>query len=526
MACAGSGLFSPYTRCVNPVRGVRKTVTVVFADVAGSTNLGEHLDPEAVRGTMSRYFEEARSVLERHGGTVEKFIGDAVMAVFGIPQLHEDDAVRAVRAAAELTERVATLNEELERHWGASLAVRIGVNTGEVIAGDSGGEQAFATGDPVNVAARLEQAAQPGQILLGPETYRLVGEAVRAERVEPLSVRGKEERVGAWRLIEVLPDVSSLSRQLATPFVGRERELGQLMDAFERVEHAGACTIATVLGPPGIGKSRLLNEFVTTVGERARVVVGRCLPYGEGITYWPLAEIVKQIGGVDPLSAVAELVGDYESADLIVDWIAAAVGLSDRGARTEEIFWAVRKLIEALGRDRPLIVVIDDLHWAEPTFLDLIEYVGGFTNGPILLLCLARSDLLEVRPSWGIPRANASTVLLDALSAEDSEALIATQCGHGISEPLRARIVAASEGNPLFIAQMLAVQDENASAGGELVIPPTIHALLGARIDRLAPEERTVIEPASVEGRLFHRGAVAALLDDSKLGGVWTQLMT
>ena len=378
----------------------------------------------------------------------------------------------------------------------------------------------------MNVAARLEQAAQPGQILLGPETYRLVREAVRAERAEPLTLKGKTEQVPAWRLVEVLHDAPSLSRRLETPFVGREGELGELMDALKRVESGGTCRIVTVLGPPGIGKSRLTHEFVTSVGERARVVVGRCLPYGKGITYWPLAEIVKQIGGDSPRPALAELVADDESAELIVDWIAGAVGLGESDARTEEIFWAVRKLIEALGRDRPLIVVIDDLHWAEPTFLDLIEYVGGFTSGAVLLLCLARSDLLEVRPSWGAPRANSTAILLEPLSPKDSEALIASQRRHVVSESLRARIVEASEGNPLFVEQMLALQDENRGSGGELVIPPTIHALLGARIDRLAPEERRVIEPASVEGRLFHRGAVSALLRDGEAGGLSTQLMT
>ena len=197
-------------------------------------------------------------------------------------------------------------------------------------------------------------------------------------------------------------------------------------------------------------------------------MVGRCLPYGKGITYWPLAEIVKEIGGDSPRRALAELVADDESAELIADWIAGAVGLSESDARTEEIFWAVRKLIEALARDRPLIVVIDDLHWAEPTFLDLLEYVGGFTSGAVLLLCLARSDLLEVRPSWGAPRANSTAILLEPLSPKDSEALITSQRRHVVSEPLRARIVEASEGNPLFVEQMLALQDENRGSGGEL----------------------------------------------------------
>jgi len=503
---------------------VRKTVTVVFTDVAGSTSLGEQLDPESVRHVMARYFEEARAVLERHGGTVEKFIGDAVMAVFGIPQLHEDDALRAVRAAAEMRERLAVLNEELEAQWGARLAIRTGVNTGEVVAGDPAQGQAFATGDAVNVAARLEQAAEPGQILLGPDTFSLVRSAVRAEPVDPLELKGKAEPLPAWRLLEILTDAHDFTRGMDTPFVGRERELAALTDAFERATSERACQLITVLGPPGIGKSRLAHELLVAVGERARVVIGHCLPYGEGITYWPLAEIVKQIGGETPQPTLAELVKGDESAELIVERIADAVGFSESSARTEEIFWAVRKLIEALAQERPVIVVLDDIHWAEPTFLDLVEYVAGFSRAPTLLLCLGRPDLLELRPSWISPRPNATSVVLERLSGSESEALME---GHGqaLPAPTRARIVEASEGNPLFVEQLLALQTEAGGPDGELAIPATIQALLAARIDRLRPEERTVIEPASVEGRVFHRGAVSSLLPESEREGISTQLM-
>jgi class 3 adenylate cyclase/tetratricopeptide (TPR) repeat protein len=500
----------------------RKTVTVVFADVSGSTALGEQLDPEAVRRVMQRYFAEMGSVLESHGGTVEKFIGDAVMAVFGVPQRHEDDALRAVRAATEMRRRLGDLNGELARDWGVQIAARTGINTGEVVAGDAAQGQSFATGDAVNVAARLEQAAGPGEILIGEPTRRLLGDAIRAEAVEPLALRGKAEPVSAWRLLEVLPDVPAFTRPSRTPFVGRERELVELEETFAFVAGERSCRLITVLGPPGIGKSRLARELVSAVGERARVVVGRCVPYGEGITYWPLAEIVQQLAARDP-SGIAQLVAEEESADLITERIAGAVGLLEAEGRSEEISWAVRKLFEALARQSPLVVVLDDIHWAEPSFLDLIEYLAGFTAGPVLLLALARPDLLDERASWAMPRPNASTILLESLSQREAGALIeAVGSGRDLPESVLRRIAEASEGNPLFVEQMLAFQAENGGQEDNLILPPTIQALLAARIDRLEPGERAVIERASVEGRSFHRGAVSELLPEvsrASLGG-------
>jgi class 3 adenylate cyclase/tetratricopeptide (TPR) repeat protein len=505
---------------------VRKTVTVVFSDVSGSTSLGERLDPEALRRVMSRYFDEMEGVLERHGGTVEKFIGDAVMAVFGIPQLHEDDALRAVRAAVEMRERLAALNEELERDRGVRLSIRTGVNTGEVVAGDASAGQKLVTGDAVNVAARLEQAAQPGEILIGADTRGLVWEAVRVEALAPLRLKGKTEPVPAWRLVEILPDVAAFGRRLDAPFVGRANELAVLEQGLERAVDERTCQLRTIVGPPGIGKSRLARELIGRVGERARLVVGRCLPYGEGITYWPLAEIVRQVAGDDPSDQIAALLADDPDAELVAARLAGAIGVSEAGGTPEEISWASRKLFEALARERPLIISVDDIQWAEPTLLDLLEYLVTFTNdAPILLLCPARPDLFDERPSWSNPRPNARLLTLAPLSEHESSALIARLLRErALSEDERARILEAAEGNPLFVEQLLAMHAE--SGNGELTIPPTIQALLAARIDRLEPEERAMLERASVEGRMFHRGAVAELLPEKVRARVGSHLMT
>ena len=345
---------------------VRKTVSIVRCDVTGSTALGERLDAEALRGVMTRYFDEMRTVIERHGGTVEKFIGDAVMAVFGIPVLHEDDALRAVRAAAEMREALEKLNHELGRERGVGLQVRTGVMTGEVIASDPSTGHAFVTGDAANVAARLETSAQPGEILIGEPTHRLVSVAVEADPVEPLTVKGKAEPLRAWRLVAVRPDAQLLARRLDIPMVGRTRELADLLAVYERATDERRCEVVTIVGEPGIGKSRLSEELSRLVDDEASVLRGRCLPYGEGITYWPLIEMLRA-------AARSE---DRAHADLIAERVAAAVGAAEGGAPSEETFWAVRKLFERLARTRPLVLVIDDLQWAERTFQELLEHVA------------------------------------------------------------------------------------------------------------------------------------------------------
>ena len=491
----------------------RRTVTVVFTDVTGSTGLGENLDPEAVRQVMARYFETAGAVLERHGGTVEKFIGDAVMAVFGVPRLHEDDALRAVRAAVEMRERLALLNDELERSWGVRLGTRTGVNTGEVVAGDHAGGQALVTGDAVNVAARLEQLANTGEILIGDATRRLTADAVAVEPVEPLEARGKSQPVAAWRLLGV-PGTDAYRRRLDTPLVGRRDELAQLRHAYARSVSQRSCALFTVIGPAGIGKSRLTLEFLRSVRDEATVLRGRCLPYGEGITYWPLVEIGRRIagGGEDDLRA---LIGDEHDAEPVAAALASVIGRSQTPVSIDDADWAVRRLFESLARERPLVVSFEDVNWAEPTLLDLIEHIAEWTrDAPVMLVCTAREELIEQRPTWAGGLRNAATAFLEPLSDGDSAELVEQLGGElAAAEDTVSRVVALSGGNPLFVEQLLATMgSEQQPDVGAL---STIHAVIGARLDALSPVERELLECASVIGKEFWPEPVyAAMRED------------
>src|SRR5215218_9192288 len=439
---------------------VRKTVTVLFCDVTGFTSLGEQVDPETMRGVMLRYFDEMRAVLEHHGGTVEKFIGDAVV---GVPTLHEDDALRAVRAAHEMRTRLAKLNDdELEERYGVRLEMGIGVNTGEVVAGDPSTGQTVATGDGVNVAARLQQAAGPGEILLGRETHRLVRGQVRAGPLEAFQLKGKRSPVAPWRLDQVLATAHGTLRRLTAPLIGRDEELAFLQDVYERAVNEESCRLVTVFAAAGLGKSRLAEE----VGAKllgARVVSGRCLPYGHGITFWPIVEIVRQIAGIvegdsteEARRKIAALLPPRESA-LVSERIAGVMGLGEEMGQVEEAFWALRKLFESLGRSRPLVLVLEDIHWAEPTLLDLIEYLVGWSSGvPIMILCLARPELLEARPAWASPRPNADSIVLQPLGTSEVDALLANLVGAGkLDHAVARKIAAAAEGNPLFVEEML-----------------------------------------------------------------------
>jgi class 3 adenylate cyclase/tetratricopeptide (TPR) repeat protein len=522
----------------------RKTVTVVFTDVVGSTSLADRLDQEVLRPIMTTYFERMRAVLERHGGTVEKYIGDAVMAVFGIPELREDDAIRAARAADEMRTELKRLNEEVDHRYGVRIDARTGVNTGEVLAAEGHAETPLAS-DASNVAARLEQAAGPGEILLGDSTYRLVRDAVTVERVDPLQLKGKAAPTTAWRLLSVSPMEPGIARRLDSPIVGRDAELDLLRGSFDTAASDRICVLATVLGAPGVGKSRLAGEFIDRVEPRATVLRGRCLAYGDGITYWPVAEVVREAAAIAEGDApekatakLAALLGGKEEAGTILERLASLLSLTDTAAPSQETFWAVRRFLEALADSSPVVVVFDDIHWGEATFLDLVEYLAGWSTGaPLLLVCLSRPELADIRPGWAAGAPQAATIRLEPLTDDDSERLIDNLLGRAPLHPeVLARIRNVAEGNPLFVEEILRMlvdegvlrQDgegwvarDNLSA---IAIPPTIGALLAARLERLAPEERALIQRASVVGKTFWWSAVVELSPEAERSDVGGRL--
>ena len=468
-------------------REARRTVTIVFCDLVGSTALGESIDPEALGAVLARYFDRMQAIVERHGGTVEKFIGDAVMAVFGVPVLHEDDALRAVRAASEMRAALPELG----------VQARIGVNTGEVVTGTA---RALVTGDAVNVAARLEQAAPHGEVYLGARTVQLVRGA-EVERVEPLQLKGKAQPVEAFRLLEVA-DAASLPRRPAGAFIGRERERRNLREAFDLAVSDRVCHLFTLLGVAGVGKSRLVAEALGDLD--ATVVRARCLSYGDGITYWPVVEAIKQLRPEE-----------HELEEQVARPLRVLLG-EEADASKDEIMFAVRRLFEEAASERPLIVVWDDLHWAEDAFLDLVEHVADWSrDAPILMLCMARPELLDRRPAWAGGKLHAATVLLEPLGAAMSDQLLG-QLGGDLEPGLRGRILEAAQGNPLFVEEMVAMVA--ASPGTDVAVPPSIQALLAARLDQLPEHERWALERGAVEGEVFHGSAVQALTtDDSRV---------
>ena len=454
-----------------PSREQRKTVTVLFCDLVSSTALGETFDPERLRALLARYYERMQAIVERHGGSVEKFIGDAVMAVFGVPVVHEDDALRAVRAALEMRDALPALG----------LQGRIGVMTGEVVTGTV---ERLATGDALNVAARLEQAAQPGEVLIGRPTLALVRDAAEVEPLEPLNLKGKAESVPAYRLLSLR---AAPERRHEARFVGRQRELALLRIAWARVQAERRCELVTVVGDAGVGKSRLIVEVLASLD--ATVARGRCLPYGEGITYWPVVEVLKQL--------------DLLPADMTAAvTIRSLLGESEVSTSAEEIAWAFRKTLESAAAERPLVVVFDDIQWGEETFRDLVEHVASRSSGAaILLLCIARPELIDRRPEWPV------TVRLGPLGDDEVNELIPRH----IAADVRDRISRAAGGNPLFIGEIVAMAGDS---DGQVVVPPTLQALLAARLDQLEPGDRSVLERGSIEGEIFHRGSVQALAPD------------
>jgi class 3 adenylate cyclase/tetratricopeptide (TPR) repeat protein len=513
---------------------LRRSISIIFADLVGSTVLGESLDAEALRYVTDRYFETMRAAVERHEGTVEKFIGDAVVALFGVPRVREDDALRAVRAAADMRASLTALNEELQRDLAVRLQIRIGVNTGEVIVGEHRAGGSPATGDAVNVAARLEQAAGPGEVLLGGSTHRLVRDRVTAEPAAPLTLKGKAGPVAAWRLLDVAGSAGAAKPRATNLFVGRDPQLRLLDDAFRRAVGERTCQLVTVLGTAGIGKTRLAEEFAATISD-AMVLTGRCLSYGQGATYWPLREAALGAVGLTgeesadvAEAAFAAVLRDGPDTANIVNRLLALAGFNREAPVPEDVPWAVRLFLELLAVRRPVLLVVDDLHWAEYGLLEVLEHVADWSrDSPIMLLGLARPEFYDSRPTWGGGKLNATAMLLSAL---DDAATVSLVDKHDLPEAIKRRIVDTSGGNPLFAEQLVAMlADEGHVAladgvatwtggAGEDVrwaMPPSVSALLAARIDRLRDDERAVVGCAAVIGTVFYAEAIAALTGTS-----------
>jgi len=525
-------------RVAAPAAETRRQVTVLFCDLVASTTMGGSLDSEVLRVLMTRFFAAVKEAIERHGGTVEKFIGDAVMAVFGLPDLHEDDALRAVRASVDVRAAVLTLSQSIEAQFGRSLQVRMGLNTGEVVAADDSSGQRLVTGDAVNLAARLEQAAEPGEILIGPLTHQLVRHAVSVDSLPPLNVKGAADPVNAFRLIGLAEDGAESQGAMVTTFVGRARELGLLRDRFAATLQERSCEIVTVVGSAGIGKSRLVHEFLAEVADRATILRGRCLPYGEGITYWPIALVVKAAAGIEDTddahtarSRLDTAAAPMPDGGSIAAALAAAIGLeSATSASREQIGWAFRRFLEGLAHDHPLIAVIDDIQWGDPTLLDLLESAAALSSdASILLLCLARPEIAEHRPGWSAGLPGALTIELAPLSDEASESLIESLADNlPLPAPTIRRLRDAAEGNPLFLEELVAMfVDEGllrrVNGRWEAVddprqarVPPTVQAVLAARLDRLPAGDRSVAQRAAVVGRIFERGAVIELSPEAE----------
>lgn len=477
--------------------GQRKTVTVLFSDIVDSTAMAESIDPEVLAELLSHYFSKMASIIERHGGSVEKFIGDAVVGMFGVPTTHEDDALRAVRASLEMQRALDAMNDDLHRRLGIRLAARIGVNTGDVAvtatgAGDA--QKGLALGHPINMAARLEQAAGAGEVLIGERTHNLAAGSIRAESVGPLEVKGSRAPLVAWRVVESV-DSRRAGWEGEGLFVGRDKELAAIESAFATATEEPACVVVTVVAPPGMGKSRLAAEATRRLAGRALVLVGRCMPYGEGVTYAPLVE----------MAGSSQMPAGQEAVDR------ARLALADTAlASPEETAWVFKQLLETLAERRPVVAVVDDLHWAEPLLIDALDYVATLSiDRPILLLCLSRPDLFDTRPEWAAPREHAMSIRLGPLTADETDTLLAASEELAADPEKRREIVDAAAGVPLFVEQIAALRSE-----GEGGVPASVRALLAARVDRLQQAERTLLERAAIQGEVFDRATVAELLGE------------
>ena len=501
----------------------RRDITVVFADLVGFTSRAERMDPEDLRSILDPYYRRLRAELEAHGGTVEKFIGDAVMGVFGAPVAHGDDPERGVRAALAIRDAIPEMNEEAPD---LDLQLRIAVNTGEAIVTFTPGatpSEAMVAGDVVNTASRLQTSAPVNGVLVGEETYRSTRTVIAYEPVEPLTVKGKSEPVRAWLAVDstLMPGVRA---RRETPFVGRASELSAIEVAWTRALEERSAHLVTVLGVPGIGKTRLTDEFLSKVSDSARVIQGRSLPYGAGSGYEAFAKQVMQIAGIfdtDPIpvalrkleEAVSGLVG--EGAEELASHIAILVGLTQgEVADRRTLFFAVRRLVEELATQQPLVLVFEDIHWADSGLLDLIETLGSLLEDvPVLLLTLARPDLIDSRPNWGSGLRSYTAVALEPLGPKASEELALRLLGQGVLGERAARLAETSEGNPLFIEELAASVSEHAT-DADAKLPTSVRNIIAARLDALPETERKVVLAASAIGKVFWVGALERLHAD------------
>jgi len=543
----------------------RKLVTVLFADVTGSTELGERLDPERLRALLDAYFSAMAAAITSWGGTVEKFIGDAVMAVFGVPVVREDDAARALQAALEMLARLDALNHEfLERH-GVTLRIRIGVNSGEVIAPvGTALEQLIVTGDAVNVAARLEQAAEPGTVLVGERTYMATRNAFRFGPGRALELKGKSDSITAYSLVEALPEARRGVPGLSSPMVGRDRELGALVGLLEETIETDRPRLVTLYGPAGIGKSRLVQEFVSLATGRypeGTVLRGRCLAAGRGITYWALGEILRaacRVGLDDPVDVAGDKLRSglgqilsvldlrEEELEHTVFALATTAGIPlhdnplermEPHGVADELGRAWPRFASAYTSRGPAVLVVEDLHWAEDRLLDMLERILARSSGPLVLVATARPEFAHAHPAFAAGREDTSSISLRPLTqdqgAELVEGLLTTS---DLPSELRKDILARAEGNPFFVEEIIRrlIDEGGLARDGDrwratplartTVLPDTIHGLLAARIDGLAPEEKRVLQEAAVVGRVFWEEPVARSLGNGEVGGALLEL--